>query len=625
MATPAAPRRGARWTEEDEAYLRANVAGLSCAAMAGHLERTQWAVKCRLVKMAVAEHRGGAPLDAAAARYNVSAGDMVAEMEKNPTPPAPTPGPAARRGKRWTEEDEAYLRANVADMESLDMAAHLERTLWAVRDRLAKMAVAEHRTGSPLEVVALKYKVTAGDVVAMMQKDATPPDSPPPPPPAAPAAAPAAPIVLTPSQQRALDIIQQRRNACLTGPAGTGKSTLLKCVREWAAGAGLNIGVTAMTGCAALLVGGRTLHSFLGIGLGTGSVKELVASALCKSKVVGRLVALDILVVDEISMADPELLDKISAFLQRLRNCVRPFGGVQVLFIGDFFQLPPVARGDARGSATFAFAAKEWARADLAVVELTEIVRQQGDKEFADLLQRLRVGDVLPEDLLALRAAKDRAFPEGIRPTVLRALNRDVNRINEEALAELKAAGGQPLTLKTMYQGKNRERIAGWAKSCDIPEELEVAVGAQVVVTYNVDMDAGVVNGTRAVVVGYMGSPQSPAAIVLKLVNGATYEMARTKMMYPEAEGPPGEVSASYVAYYPIKLAYALSVHKCQGMTLDAVEVDLGRSIFEKGQAYTALSRARRLADVRVTDVHLSSLKAHPDVLAFYGAAAQGV
>jgi ATP-dependent DNA helicase PIF1 len=536
------------------------------------------------------------------------------------TAPAP-----ARRGKRWSEEEEAYLMANVATLTRAVMAAHLERTASAVKARMVKMAVAAHAAGMPIEEATATYRVSESDMQEFMAKETEKSPARPLAPPTVAAPTPSAPskpppIQLTPSQQRAFDIVTQRKSVCITGPAGTGKSTLLQQLRRWADDNDLAMGVTAMTGCAALLIGGRTLHSYLAIGLGAAPVNELVSAARYKYKAaVTRLVGLDILVIDEISMAEAELLDKVSAYLQQLRRNTDPFGGLQLIVIGDFCQLPPVTKN---GCPSFAFSSKEWARAGLTVASLTEIVRQQHDTAFADMLQRLRVGEVTPDDLLALRATKDRVFPEGIKPTILYALNRDVNRINEEALAALKAGGAEPLMLKAVY-GIPKDKLVAWAKSCDIPDLVEMAVGAQVVVTSNVDIDAGVVNGTRAVISGYRGSPTSPDAVFLKLTNGAVYSLQRMKAIY-DVDGATGgygmsdAANASYVGYYPLKMAWAISTHKAQGMTLDAVEVNLGRSIFEKGQAYTALSRARSLADVRVTDVHIGSFKTHQAVLDFY-------
>jgi ATP-dependent DNA helicase PIF1 len=525
----------------------------------------------------------------------------------------------ARNGTRWSAEDEAYLRDKVHGSPLGELASALERSQGAVRWRLMQFAAAEGGDAPACD----KYGVTEEQVREFTLKrdgealaraaagQATTRAA------ERPLAAPVATVRLTASQQRALEAVQAGGHVCVTGPAGTGKSTLLARVREWAADTGRCLGITATTGCAALLVGGRTLHSYLGIGLGALPAAELAAATRRKfPNVAGKLRCLDTLVVDEISMADAELLDKVSAYLQLLRGSDAPFGSVQMVFIGDFCQLPPVTSQRAGAAANFAFMAKDWARAAPTVVVLDEIVRQQADPAFAAMLCRLRWGEVSREDLDTLRACKDRTFPEGIKPTVLYALNRDVERVNQAGLEALKVAGARPFVLRAALAGKDKARVAAFAKACDISEALELAVGAQVMVTANVDMDAGIVNGTRAVVEDYFEAGRANAAterVALRLVSGRRYFLSRHKVAMDETK----EAQAT-VSYFPLKLAFAMSVHKSQAATLDAVEVDLGPSIFEHAQAYVALSRARSLDCVRVTDVHPASFKAHQSAVDFY-------
>ena len=535
----------------------------------------------------------------------------------------------ARNGKRWSAEEEAYLRGAVGGASLSDMAAQLERSAGAVRCRLLHFAVLEGGGAAACE----RFGVTPEQVRDFTQRqeaearakaDAAKTAAAAPPPssgskkrPAEEAAVLAAVLAatrlqLTPSQQRALEAVQAGGHVCITGPAGTGKSTLLARVLAWAADAGRAVGVTAMTGCAALVIGGRTLHSFLGIGLAAKTAQELADVTRIKFRSTAiKLRALDMLVVDEISMADAELLDKVSRYLQLLRGNDAPFGGVQMLLIGDFCQLPPVSRG---GGARFAFQAPEWLRAAPAVVVLAENVRQQADPAFAAMLDRLRWGKCGKADLAALQACKGRVFPDGIKPTVLYALNRDVERVNQAGLQALKDDLAKTFVLRIACSGRDRARALAFAKSSDIPEELELAVGAQVMVTANADPDAGIVNGTRAVIEDYIPAPER---VALRLVNGRRYFMMRHKVQL-DASKDAVDDAAPAVSYFPLKLAYALSAHRAQAATLDAVELDLGLSIFEYAQAYVALSRARSLDCVRVTDVHPASFKAHPAAVDFY-------
>jgi ATP-dependent DNA helicase PIF1 len=371
-----------------------------------------------------------------------------------------------------------------------------------------------------------------------------------------------------------------------------------------------------MTGCAALLIGGRTVHSFLGVGLAKGTPEELAASVKKLKGLVAKLCKLELLFIDEISMCSAEFLDKISRYLQIVRRNDAPFGGVQMVFMGDFMQLPPVIKGGGgaaagAASAVFAFESAEWRRLAPRVIVLTQVMRQANDLEFATMLERLRWGNCLPEDLAALTSCKDRDFG-AVRPTILFSINRDVERVNTNSfMALLKNTGNPPIALKTEYGG-NKEAAQRWARSCEIPDEVVVAVGAQVVVTANMDIDSGIVNGTRAIVHAWN---EGTKICTLRLVNGRLYKVG----LWKPTTDMFGEVPK--VLWYPIKLAYALSVHKAQGMTLDAAELDLGSSIFEFGQAYTALSRVRSLQDVCILDVSAASFKSHPKVKAFYASA----
>jgi len=371
--------------------------------------------------------------------------------------------------------------------------------------------------------------------------------------------------------------------------------------------------VTAMTGCAALLVGGRTVHSYLAIGRADRDIENMVAFTRKVRPLYKRLNELEMLIIDEISMAHGGLIDYISEYLQRVRGDVRPFGGIQMVFIGDFAQLPPVINktsktGNQSQEFSFAFDAKEWKRLAPKVIVLNQILRQAGDATFAEMLGRFRRGDCTPDDLVTLNECKSRTFAPSQRPTRLFALNADVDRINtNEFEALLQRTGVERVILPTAYLGR-KEVSKKWADSCDIPEHVQVAVGAHVVVTANVNPEAGVVNGTQAIVASCGGG-----RLALQLQNGTVYNMLPHLVKDSE--------SAAAVAYYPIKLAYALSIHKCQGMTLDAIEIDLGSSIFVWGQAYTALSRARSLDTVRILDVKARSFRTHPKVIEFYQAA----
>ena len=400
---------------------------------------------------------------------------------------------------------------------------------------------------------------------------------------------------LNDEQQLAFDAVRHGDSIFLCGSAGVGKSYTLRCIMEWGQKRGLHIQQTAMTGTAALLVNGRTLHSFLGVGLGRGSPDDLALRTQEKNKsLVRRLCRLQILLIDEVSMLDAELCDKISGYLSILRNDTRPFGGVQMVFSGDLAQLPAV-------NGKFAFHANAWKALAPKKCILKTLVRQAGDPVFQNMLERLRFGICEPEDFERLLECKKTKFPDGIQPTRLYALNKDVDRINSEEFERLRSTCGAPTrTYAPKFACPSSRR---WAEACGIANGIELCVGAQVVVTRN--LDDGCVNGSRGVV-----SALGENVVSIKLLSGAS-----TDVPYVIIENDDESLKVSVM---PLKLAYALTCHKSQGMTMDAIELDLGPSIFECGQAYTALSRARSLANVKITAVVPRAFKCHPDVVAFY-------
>ena len=213
-------------------------------------------------------------------------------------------------------------------------------------------------------------------------------------------------------QQTAFDYVKSGKNIFLSGSAGTGKSFTLRKIVQYANDANIPYGVTATTGLASLLVGGKTIHSFLGIGLAKKNVKDLIMIAKRTPKLIKKLKELRLLLIDEISMMNAELLDKINEFLCGIRGVSRPFGGIQIVLCGDLCQLPPV-------DGSYCFEAKCWKDADIRTVVLTQCHRQAEDVEFVNILQELRFGMCTKAVLRRLRECKHTTFENGILPTIL--------------------------------------------------------------------------------------------------------------------------------------------------------------------------------------------------------------
>jgi len=294
----------------------------------------------------------------------------------------------------------------------------------------------------------------------------------------------------------------------------------------------------------------------------------------------------------------------------------KPFGGIQVIFIGDFCQLAPV-------NGTYCFLSKLWKDANIKVILLEELVRQNGDNLFQQILQIIRRGRCTDNILKVLRTLKDTRFNDEIIPTKLYPKNVNVDRINELEINKLKMAGNKT-HLYNAEASKDKGKNANIAKY-----DVELVENAQVIVTRNIDISLGIVNGTRGIV-----KALEEECVVIKDTQGQlhtiyyykdvidtpgkTVAIADSTATSPSTEAKTGAAEKSYISHIPLKVSYALSIHKSQGMTIDAVEIDLGDNIFTCGQAYTALSRAKSLASIKIIDVSKESFKMNPHVKAFY-------
>lgn len=402
-------------------------------------------------------------------------------------------------------------------------------------------------------------------------------------------------------QSNAFEAFKRGDNIFLTGSAGTGKSFTLKHIITYAKSIDLEIGITASTGSAAYLLRGRTIHSFLGVGLATKSAEALAMHVIKKNHLVyKKLKNLDVLLIDEISMIDAEFFDKISEFLCLIRNNPQPFGGIQLVISGDFCQLPPV-------KGKHCFQSNVWSTAGINTIMLETLVRQDGDIEFQNILKDVRWGKCSKETLIKLKGLKATEFNNGITPTLLYSTNVDVDCINTKEYEKLIATGAQQKRYHTQHSPSSSTAAKTWGSHVKIPEYVDVCIGAQVMVTWNLPSDVTIINGTRGVVTHLDDSGPT-----IKLLSGRSVKIDYLKLSSEDNDNV-------CIHFIPLRLAYAVTIHKSQGCTLDAVEIDLGGSIFEYGQAYTALSRARNMASIKIVKIRAKSFITHPLVKKFYG------
>lgn len=402
-------------------------------------------------------------------------------------------------------------------------------------------------------------------------------------------------------QQHAFDVIKDGKNIFLTGPAGTGKSFIIHEVKNWALQCNKKYAITALTGCAAVLIGGRTLHSALGLGIGDKPIELLVHKMKrCNKPQFTRLQLLEILVIDEVSMMSDELMEKASQLLCVIRNNSKPFGGVQVVLAGDMCQLGPV-------SGKFCFTSSVWKDTIEEVCILSNIVRQSGDDLFLKILHYLRKGKCTKKIFDKLMKCHNTQFPDDIKPTKLYSKRANVDKINDNEYNALVSAGAIEkvyTTSPTSSIPHKAEESMKWATQVGIPMQIKLCIGCQVVITANLDQETGIINGTRGVVMDVGPEP------IVKLLDGREIiiNMKKTK----------DETEKLEVEYMPLKYAWCLTVHSAQGMTLDAAEIDLGKTIFAHGQAYTALSRVKNLKSVKITSLHPHSFIIDPLVKELY-------
>jgi len=398
------------------------------------------------------------------------------------------------------------------------------------------------------------------------------------------------------TQGEALTILKTGANVFLTGEPGSGKTHTINTFVDWLRASGIEPSVTAATGIAATHVGGMTLHSWSGIGISESLSRADVDRIASKEHIAKRIQKAKVLIIEEISMLSATTFEMADAICREVRRVEKPFGGLTVILVGDFFQLPPISRGRDVG---FAYTSKVWRDLSLLSCYLTEQYRQD-DAEFLGVLSAIRAGNV--EELHYEELMRRHVEPSGLPMDApkLFSHNADVDRINA---AELVKLPGKVMKFRMSSKGKD-SLVEGLKRGCLSPESLELKEGAAVMFTKN-SPQGKFVNGTLGIVSGW-GADGAP---IIKTKDGLRITTEPMEWQLEEQ----GKVKAS-VSQIPLRLAYAMTVHKSQGMSMDAAIMDLSRA-FEYGQGYVALSRVRRLSGVYLTGLNQRALEVHPEIL----------
>jgi len=438
-------------------------------------------------------------------------------------------------------------------------------------------------------------------------------------------------------QQIAFDKYIQGENIFITGPGGTGKSALIKHIKQNADSRCKIIQVCALTGCASVLLEckAKTLHSWSGIGLGKGSIEQLIKKVQKNKHYKALWKETDILVVDEVSMMSLKLFETLDAIGKSVRKDRRPFGGLQLIFSGDFYQLPPVGDKDDPDTSKFCFESEFWFTtfSNQNHIQLRKIFRQN-DPVYQSILNQVREGRLKrsTNDILLSQVDKPKDDTLTIKPTKLFPTRNKVDSINtlemdklegDEKEFKIKYHGDLEMTAKERLQRTQvtPEQIKAelqYLKSnlrCD--EIIKLKVGSQVMCIVNTELSNGemICNGSQGIVIRFSqeGNPVIRFSRTGISSSTSSFEITMNFHIWP-SENIPGVG----VSQLPLILAWALTIHKAQGATIDVAEIDAGSNIFECGQTYVALSRVKSLEGLYLTSYDVTKIRINKKVQEFY-------
>ncbi len=493
-------------------------------------------------------------------------------------------------------------------------------------------------------------------------------------------------------QQYAFDSYKEGHNLFITGPGGSGKSALIHSIINDCRENHKRYQVCALTGCASVLLncGATTLHSFFGLGLAKGPKAQIIDNVTTRKKYVMKAIrSLSLLIIDEVSMMSAklfEIIDEISR-IARIHANFLPFGGVQIILTGDFFQLPPIGIGTTStstaaqyaastaaaiypkrqtfkdittmmtgtsstsmsmsatelddGSSRFCFEAPLWKKIFRPEdhIELCKVFRQT-DEKYREILNEIRFGSISKENADVLFSHVNRTFDAekygGITPTKILPTRLKVDQINANMYSSLPSESvdfkyrvfrnatkyidsEMPIDELTLLRCSRLtplevdQVVDRLFDNTNLVKELKLKIGAVVMCTHNLNMELGICNGSQGIITDIVTRPTNQNVKIPKVrfTNGLT-------MFIDPMEKQDEEYPAIVVAQVPLRLAWAITIHKSQGATLDLAEIDVGREIFESGQTYVALSRVRSLDGLYLSNFDPKKIRANPLVVAFY-------
>jgi ATP-dependent DNA helicase PIF1 len=427
---------------------------------------------------------------------------------------------------------------------------------------------------------------------------------------------------LSEEQQYLFDEYKSGSNLFITGPGGCGKSFLIKHIVDHAKESKKQVDVCALTGCAAFLLqcGATTLHRWSQLGLAKGTQEDMVKYIYFNKRRCSKWKKTQLLIVDEVSMMSKHLFELIDKIGKTVHKNNKPFGGIQVIFCGDFYQLPPVGNDDEPETKQFCFESPQWDNTFDVQMELTEVFRQKDDS-FVKMLHQIRKGKITKNTIAKLQSRIRPITEDIVKPVRLTPIKAIANRINMRELSKLNsdefdfsskvydelgpfertAQGLKPPTKTAMDQ-----ETKFIMDNSLFENQLKLKIGCQVMCIANIDVENGITNGSTGVVREVHNNIP-----IVQFHNGLTLPIAPFKWQSEKIKG-------FGIQQIPLILAWAVTIHKSQGATLDCAQMDLGSNVFACGQTYVALSRVKALENLYLTDFDYTKIRVNKKVREFY-------
>jgi len=418
---------------------------------------------------------------------------------------------------------------------------------------------------------------------------------------------------LNDKQNDAFKAMIDKKNIFITGPGGSGKSHVINSFvnyyKENIENEENKLYVTSSTGLSSLLINGTTIHQYSGIGTGEKNIEYYVKNIQKKKIVRERWKNTSVLIIDEISMINSNLFQKLDIIAQRLRKNKKPFGGIQIICSGDFLQLPPVKSTD------FCFESFTWDITIDKIFYFDKIIRQRNE-EFQNVLNKIRIGVIDNDVKNVLESCRNRKLDnkDGIIPTLLFSKKDMVKEYNDKNLNKLINDGNKTVKYKSEYVFSSKindlvkdDYIKLINNQYNVEDEIILTKYSQVMLNIN-NIDEGLANGSRGIIIDFSES-NNP---IVQFLNGKILEIKKKDYKLEENKD---NVTKKQI---PLIHAWAITIHKAQGMSLEYIQTDIGKSIFEYGQAYVVLSRIKTLEGLSLIDIDYSKIKANPKLVKFY-------